>query len=47
MLNLFELEMQMKTQSEEMQKQNRGPIFAGIPLMDWLLGLTGLFALMC
>ncbi|MEK8126337.1 hypothetical protein WMW72_00250 [Paenibacillus filicis] len=45
MMNLFELEMQMKEQQETLRKQARGLALSGIPLMDWLLGMTGLFGL--
>ncbi|CAG7650802.1 hypothetical protein ACFQI7_21820 [Paenibacillus allorhizosphaerae] len=38
MMNLFELEMQMKENIQQADKKTKSTFYAQVPLMDWLLG---------
>ncbi|MFE5320063.1 hypothetical protein ACFQ88_15255 [Paenibacillus sp. NPDC056579] len=38
MMNLFDLELQMKERQQEMEKQGMSVWAVQIPMLDWLLG---------
>ncbi|CAG7625035.1 hypothetical protein PAESOLCIP111_02684 [Paenibacillus solanacearum] len=38
MMNLFELEMQMKENIRQADRKAKSTLYAKVPLMDWLLG---------
>lgn len=38
MMNLFELEMQMKAHAREVERKANSTRLSQVPLMDWLLG---------